>query len=75
MESVLENKVARAATMIANGADEFRSQLGKARGSIARARASGVDTPTLSPGGVPPSFPLPGGEAGAVGEPSLRAVD
>ena len=25
--------------MIVNGADEFRSQLGKARGSIARARA------------------------------------
>jgi len=39
MEGVLENKIARAATMAANGADEFRSQLGKARGSIARARA------------------------------------
>jgi hypothetical protein len=29
----------RAATMLTNGADEMRSQLGKARGSIARARA------------------------------------
>jgi len=40
MEGVLENKVARAATMLANGADEFRSHLGKARGSLARARSA-----------------------------------
>lgn len=40
MEGVLENRFARAAVMLTNGADEFRSQLGKARGSIARARAS-----------------------------------
>ncbi len=40
MEGVLENKVARAATMLSNGADEFRSHLGKARGSLARARSS-----------------------------------
>jgi hypothetical protein len=39
IESVVENKVARAATMLANGADEFRSHVGRARGSIARARA------------------------------------
>ena len=38
MESVLENKLAKAATMLTNGADELRSTLGKARGSIARAR-------------------------------------
>jgi DNA recombination protein RmuC len=38
LESVVENRFARAGTMISNGADEFRSQLGKARGSIARAR-------------------------------------
>jgi hypothetical protein len=43
MESVLENKLTRAATMLANGADELRAQLGKARGSIARARASGLE--------------------------------
>ena len=36
MEAIVENRFARAATMITNGADEFRSQLGKARGSIAR---------------------------------------
>ena len=35
LESVVENRFARAGTMIVNGADEFRSQLGKARGSIA----------------------------------------
>lgn len=44
MESVVENKFARAGTMISNGAEEFRSQLGKARGSIARSR-SGVPHP------------------------------
>ena len=37
MEGVLENKIARAATMVANGTDEFRSHLGKARDSMARA--------------------------------------
>jgi len=40
LEQVLENKFARAATMLANGTDEFRSSLGVARGSIARARAT-----------------------------------
>jgi RmuC family len=39
LESVVENRVQKAATMLANGADELRSQLGKARGSIARAHA------------------------------------
>jgi hypothetical protein len=39
MESVLENKIARAATMIGNAAGELRSELGKARGSVARGRA------------------------------------
>jgi RmuC family len=41
MDQVVENKFARAAVMLTNGADEFRSSLGKARGSIARARQSG----------------------------------
>ena len=40
LESVVENKFVRAGTMIANGSDEFRSQLGKARGSIARSRSA-----------------------------------
>ncbi|HEX6843743.1 MAG TPA: DNA recombination protein RmuC [Actinomycetota bacterium] len=43
LESIVENRVAKAATMLTNGADEFRSQLGKARGSIARAHASPDD--------------------------------
>ncbi len=38
MDAIVENKFAKAGTMISNGADEFRSSLGKARGSIARAR-------------------------------------
>ncbi|MDP9295887.1 MAG: DNA recombination protein RmuC [Actinomycetota bacterium] len=49
MAGVLENKIARAATMISNGADEFRSQLGKARGSLARGRVSSVEPPPLPP--------------------------
>jgi uncharacterized membrane-anchored protein YhcB (DUF1043 family) len=39
MEAIVENRFAKAATMVTNGADEFRSQLGKARGSIARTNA------------------------------------
>src|SRR5437763_219050 len=64
MEAVFENKLSRAATMLANGADELRAQLGKARGSIARARASGVDGP-------PSSFPARGGD----GEELLRVIE
>jgi hypothetical protein len=64
MEAVFENKLSRAATMLANGADELRAQLGKARGSIARAQASGIDP-------SPQAFPV-----GGAGAPELlRAVD
>ena len=38
MESVLENKLAKASTMIANGADELRSRIGKARASVTHGR-------------------------------------
>jgi hypothetical protein len=38
MESVLENKLARASTMLGNAADELRSGIGMARGSVARGR-------------------------------------
>jgi DNA recombination protein RmuC len=57
MEAVFENKLSRAATMLANGTDELRAQLGKARGSIARARASGIE-------GAPSSLPVVGGDGG-----------
>ena len=46
MESVVENRFAKAAVMLTNGADEFRSQLGKARGSIARAQVTVGDPAT-----------------------------
>lgn len=49
LEQVVENKVVRAATMLTNGADEVRSHLGKARGSIARARTR-ADEPSGDPG-------------------------
>ncbi|HEV8622455.1 MAG TPA: DNA recombination protein RmuC [Actinomycetota bacterium] len=52
MEGILENKIARAATMIGNGADEFRSQLGKARGSVSRARAGGGAEPPRAVAGA-----------------------
>lgn len=42
LEGLLENKFARAATMLANGTDEMRSHLGKARGSIARGTSLGA---------------------------------
>jgi hypothetical protein len=72
MEGVLENKVARAATMLSNGADEIRSQLGKARGSVARARAgAGVVEPVPL---ADDAEPLPFSARGR--EPSLlRAID
>ena len=37
VEATLENKVARATTMLANGTDELRGQVGKARGLLSRA--------------------------------------
>jgi hypothetical protein len=37
VEMTLENKVARASTMLANGAEELRGHVGKARASLARA--------------------------------------
>ena len=46
MGSVLENKFAKAAMMLTNGSDELRSQLGKARGSIARAHTAPSETAT-----------------------------
>ena len=59
LETVVENRFARAGTMITNGADEFRSQLGKARGSIARARRpERRRCPTRSAG--PTTTPTPG---------------
>ena len=45
LESVVENRVQKAATMLANGADELRSQLGRARGSIARAERAAATEP------------------------------
>lgn len=49
LELVVENRVVRAATMLTNGADEMRSQLGKARGSIARARVVAPEPAGESP--------------------------
>ena len=40
MELTLENKVARATTMLQNAADEWRTSLGRARGSLARGRGA-----------------------------------
>jgi hypothetical protein len=50
MEQTLENKVARAATMLNNAADEWRTHVGKARGALARGRGvSGGVEETLDP--------------------------
>ncbi len=47
MERTLENKVARATTMLQTAADEFRSNVGKARGAVARGRGVTGETVTL----------------------------
>jgi len=53
LEVTLENKIVKAATMVANGADELRSSLGKARGSVARGRAvTRSDEPALAEGAL-----------------------
>ncbi len=58
IEGTLENKVARASVMLANGAEELRGHVGKARASLARAGQAGdgslpaVEPPHLV--GVPP---------------------
>jgi hypothetical protein len=41
MEAVVENRFQKAVAMLSGGTDAFRSELGKARGSIARARSAG----------------------------------
>ncbi|HXY71228.1 MAG TPA: DNA recombination protein RmuC [Actinomycetota bacterium] len=47
VETTLENKVVRATTMLVNGTDELRGQIGKARGMLARAPdgGSGLEPP------------------------------
>lgn len=45
MDAIVENRFAKAATMLTNGADEFRTHLGKARGSVARAQVTDGDAP------------------------------
>jgi hypothetical protein len=42
MEGTLENKLERASTMLANGAGEIRGQIGQARTTLSRARATGA---------------------------------
>jgi len=54
MEAVVENRFAKAATMLVNGADEIRSQLGKARGSVARAHAAGAEKGSAADPEAPP---------------------
>ena len=62
MEATIENKVARACTMLVNGTEELRGQVGKARGTLARARDGagdvGADVVSLLPGGADPDGPL-----------------
>lgn len=59
VEATLENKVAKAATMLGNGAEELRGQVGKARATLMRARASGDRSPPApldAPEAVQPSL-------------------
>jgi hypothetical protein len=54
MEATVENKLARAATMLANGTEELRVQVGKARSTLARG----------------PEAPEPAGGSWPAGEPA-----
>ncbi len=54
MEAVVENRFQKAVVMLAGGTDAFRSQLGKARGSIARARTAGAEPSDLVGAPSPP---------------------
>jgi hypothetical protein len=47
MEGTIENKMARASTMLQNGTDELRGHLGKARATLYRARESEVRPPAM----------------------------
>jgi hypothetical protein len=49
LEAVVENRYAKAATMLVNGNEEFRTQLGKGRGSLARARMGASDDEDVPP--------------------------
>ncbi len=63
-ELTLENKVARATTMLQNAADDWRTSLGKARGALGRGRG------TAERGGAEPST----GSDPEAGPGSLAAV-
>ena len=64
MEGTLENKVARASAMLANGAEEFRGQLGKARSTVARGT---VGEPATRPDEI-------AGQGSLSAEPHLREL-
>jgi hypothetical protein len=54
LASIVENRFQKAATMLTNGTDEFRSLLGKARGSIARAEVPATGPDDADTGDGPP---------------------
>ncbi len=49
MAQTLENKVARATTMLQNASDEWRTHVGKARGALARGRGVGSVIEDIEP--------------------------
>jgi DNA recombination protein RmuC len=52
--SIVENRFQKAATMLTNGTDEFRSLLSKARGSIARAEGPATGADDVATSDAPP---------------------
>lgn len=72
VEATVENKLARASAMLANGTEELRAQVGKARSALARARV-GEDAPgALEPGPAGALHPAAGAPVGPGAE---RAPD
>ncbi|GIU98381.1 MAG: hypothetical protein KatS3mg013_2184 [Actinomycetota bacterium] len=72
LETLVENRFVRAERMLAGGVEEARSHLGRARGSIARARAA--DPGAVGPDGDPvvPAGPTSAFDAGR--GPELAAM-
>lgn len=71
MEQTLENKVSRAAAMLRTASEEWRTQVGRARATVARGR-TGPSAPTSGP---PPAGRLVAPVAALRGQPEEAFVD
>jgi hypothetical protein len=71
MESTLENKLTRATTMLVNGAEELRGQVGKARSTIARGSTPSPPEHASFPAGQSGDGPMPAPDPDVVSLPGV----